>query len=311
MAAVETNQNFFRKTFPTKTDVSPSREKKCKSNLKQVVANKRIQEMQVLGCLVVEIFLNSRTRVIDQSDLEKRLKACLNFTSHDSLPPYVRSAVALLLHPFNDPEHYSYVTSSGLPPPSAHQLLQPLLSSFFFPFPKLFPVVYSSVSNLIACTKAIAKHELWNPHEHQVRDALQILKVKRFKADLERVWDDSWFSKSNQIIDLVFPFVKELFDNPSTSRLSVILFLDKVCRSLGPKQTNELLLETLIKLYNSNSLEPNENLYLYHKKFLLILIVRCGLKVFLENFIGPLIEVVGRYHDNSDEKWDADLSSEE
>lgn len=310
MASVETNQNFFRKTFFTKVN-SSFIEKKCKLNLKQIIANKRIQEMQVLGCLIIELFLQPKVRVLDFSDLDKRLSACLNFLSHDSLPSCISCGVSLLLQPFKDLQHYPYITSSGLPPPSAHQLIQPLLSSFIFPFPKLLPIVYSSVCNLISCSKAITKQKLWNPQGYQVWDALNILKVKKLKIDLERIWDDSLSPKNDQIIGLVFPFIKELFDNPSTSRLSIILFLDKVCRSLGPKQTNELLLDTLINLYNSSSHESSENLYLYHKKFLLILIVRCGLKVFLENFVGPLMEVVGKYKDCSDEKWDSKLYPDE
>ena len=305
LTSVETNQNFFNKTFLTKSNSLVNEEKKCKLNAKQIIANKRIQEMQVLGCLIVELFLFSKIRVVDVSDLEKRLEACLYFLNHDNLPRCLRSAVSLLLRPFKDVQNYSFITSSGLPPPSAHQLLQPLLSSFIFPFPKLFPALYSSVSNLILCSKAIDKHKFENTQGYQVWETLNVIKVKRFYSDLEKIWDDSLSSKNNYAIDLIFPFIKELFNNPNTSKLSIILFLNKLCRNLGPKKTNELLLETLVNLYNSSSCDNAENLYLYHKKFLLILIVRCGLKVFLENFISPIVEVLGKCNNFSEEeKWD-------
>jgi WD repeat-containing protein 81 len=49
-----------------------------------------------------------------------------------------------IVHPFR----YPTVTSQGLPPPSAHQLLQPLLSSAVFPFPHNFTRTYSLLQTL-------------------------------------------------------------------------------------------------------------------------------------------------------------------
>lgn len=308
---METNQNFFRKTFCTNASDTDSSDKAPQVGLKQIVAKKRIQEMQVLGCLIVEIFLLSKIRAMDLNDLDKRITACLKFLNHENLPRCVRSGVSLLLQPFKDLQNYPYITSPGLPPPSPHQILQPLLSSFIFPFPKLFSSIYSSFCCLVLCSRAIAKYHLENPVDHSVCNTLNVLKVKKLNIDLEKIWDELLSTKNDQIVQLVFPFLKELFDNPSTSRLSIILFLDKICRSLGPKQTNELLLETIVNLYNSEIYETSENLYLYHKNFLLILIVRCGLKVFLENFIGPLMETVGRYKDCFSEKWSAKQNSDE
>lgn len=302
LTSVETVHNFFKKTFLTESDQIPSPEKNFKSNLKQIVASKRIQEMQVLGCLISEIFLHNKLRVIDQNDLENRLKACLAFVSNDNLPRCVRSALQLLLQPLN--QSYPYITANGLPPPSAHQLLQPLLSSFMFPFPKLFSTIYSSVCSLWASTKAIEKCRLLNIDCNELCEGLNELKIKKLSLDLDKVWDDILSTKNDHLTELIFPFVKELFDNPATSKLSVVLFLDKISRGLGPKRTNELLLDTILNLYNSNSYDSSDNLYLYDKNFLLVLIVRCGLKVFLDNFIGPLVEAVGRYKDSSVmEKW--------
>lgn len=299
LVSAENVQNFFKKTFLNQKNCPLSTNKNLKVNVKQIVASKRIQEMQILGCLSVEMFLQSKLRVIDTRDLEKRIKACTSFLSNENLPRCVRSALSLLLQTSRNPQSYSSVTNSGLPPPSAHQLLQTLLSSFLFPFPPLFPSIYSAIYNLYTCTKAINKYKVINGSHSEICDILNYLKVKKFSVACGKIWGDVLSAKNDQTIELILPYVKELFMDPSTSKLSVILLLNKVSQCLGPKRTVELLLDTIIHLYSSNN--NIDNIYLYHKNFLLILIIRCSLKVFLDNFIGPLIEATGKCKEN--EKW--------
>lgn len=72
------------------------------TNYKQIVASGRIKEQQILGCLILEIFLSNKFRAtwnVEKVSFVKRLATCLNILkmSADSLPKCVRNAVALLL----------------------------------------------------------------------------------------------------------------------------------------------------------------------------------------------------------------------
>jgi len=82
------------------------------TNYKQIVASGRIKEQQILGCLIVEIFLAGKFRAtwnIEKVLFTQRFMTCLNIlkTSADNLPKCIRNIVSLLLQIDIMPKSYN------------------------------------------------------------------------------------------------------------------------------------------------------------------------------------------------------------
>lgn len=308
-----------------------------------------------MGCLVIELFLAPKLRPLGNNgsfSFDQRLRACLSVLvrSGESLPRCVRQAISLLLqvdlnptlcseeeNPLAEtredvaqssesstrviqPFRYPTVTPQGLPPPSAHQLLQPLISSAVFPFPCYFTRTYALLRTLheysnmtrelsLACF--VSEDE--NACVKSEADSKKIIflakisecKVKTTARELSALLPEM-HSASPEGLDLILPYVRELLEDPSTSVLAAWHLFDPVAKALGPQKTATTLLEPVVKLYDyaandDNGLVSsnggNRHVKLYHRSFLLQLIVRLGLRVFLDNFTAPLVEAVGGYRD--------------
>jgi len=82
------------------------------TNYKQIVASGRIKEQQILGCLMVEIFLAGKFRAtwnIEKTSFAHRFATCLNIlkTSADNLPKCIKNIVSLLLQIDIMPKSYN------------------------------------------------------------------------------------------------------------------------------------------------------------------------------------------------------------
>ena len=217
------------------------------------------------------------------------------------------------------PFRYPTVTSQGLPPPSAHQLLQPILSSTVFSFPHYFIRTYSLLQSLydysslseelnMICFVSDSENTVNTEIEKKkatFHTKISECKVKTAASELATLLPEmlSTFCES---LDLIIPYIRELLEDPSTSVLAAWHLFDPVSKVLGPQKTTATLLEPVLKLYdyalngdNGSSVPDvgNKHVKLYHRSFLLELIVRLGLRVFLENFAAPLVEAVGGYRD--------------
>jgi WD repeat-containing protein 81 len=215
---------------------------------------------------------------------------------------------------------YPTVTSQGLPPPSAHQLLQPFLSSAIFPFPRYFTRIYSLLQTLhnyssmareLSLTLYVTEdNNTCVKSEADNSKALFLAKFSEYKVktaarELSTLLPEM-LSASPESLDLILPYVRELLEEPKTSVLAAWHLFDPIAKVLGPQKTAATLLEPIVKLYDNDTsddtdLPPsdtgNRRVKLYHRSFLLQLIVRLGLRVFLDYFTAPLVEAVGGYRD--------------
>ncbi|KAK0085374.1 hypothetical protein PV325_005325 [Microctonus aethiopoides] len=314
------------------------------SNYRQIVACARIKEQQILGCLIVEIFLHGKFRATwntGKISFAQRLETCINILKQfpDVLPKCVRNAVSLLLQiniipvsyginsePCNTtddvPFRYPTVTHMGLPPPSAHQFLQSILSNTLFPSSRYFQYLFNIVEMLQEYNNLVRELNC-TLHEDDTCEAttktrVQFLckisecKVKAVARELERMLPHAGNPMESSNLHLIVPHVRQIIDEPYSAVLATWLLFDPIAKALGPKDTAETFLSPIVKLYENGSIMDNaiyadylptgmlakfRTMRLYHRTFLLKLIVRLGLRRFLENFITPLVEAVGCYRD--------------
>lgn len=305
-------------------------------NFKQIIAEHRLRELQVIGCIIVEIFLARKLRPLASGivqSFEERVAACKNVLKMDvdALPKCVQYPVKLLLA-YGRENSNPVITDSGLPKPSAHQILQPFLSNFLFPFPLVYHKLYVLLRSLLqydAAGKLLNIYTYFdcdgsNCGRFETLDKTRIAfsrriaecKVNAFVVQLEGFLAPQGFDQF-PAIDLLLPHIIDLLNDDETSILAAWYLFDPVATVLGPKATRKQLLEPILRLYdaenderinflNSNfdssmkftsgsAFKSSKTGKLYHHSFLLRLIVRFGLKCFLENFVSPLIEAIGGY----------------
>ncbi|XP_015112635.1 WD repeat-containing protein 81 [Diachasma alloeum] len=345
---VESTHSFINKISHRPYNPKASPQPNPSSNYRQIVACARIKEQQILGCLILEIFLPKKFRATwntGKSSFAGRLETCINILleTPEILPKCVRNAVGLLLQVEITPKTYGVnsidstdlldtspfryptVTPMGLPPPSAHQFLQPILSSSLFPSSKYFQHLFNVIEMLQEYEKLVQDlntlfkdDEIADLNSLNTRTKIQFLckisecKVKAVARELEKLLMFAGNSMESSL-QLIVPHVKQIMEEPYSAVLAAWYLFDPMAKSLGPKETSEIFLTPIVKLYENGSvmdsmtsmdcLPPNtfakfKTMRLYHRSFLLKLMVRLGLRRFLDHFITPLVEAVGCYRDS-------------
>ncbi|KAH8298223.1 hypothetical protein KR018_011403 [Drosophila ironensis] len=317
-----------------------------RSCLQQLLSSRRERDLQVIGCLIVELFAMQRLRPLLMGNglsasFEARLSACRTVAQmhRQELPKPVRRVVRLLLQLQEAGEE-----EQGLPhPPNPAQLVEPMFSNLLLPFPSHYMAVYALVRSLHAFEANAVLLELQTHFSckggkecgrYTEMDRQRVLferkiaecKVMSCCAHVKRLLEPVAFAYEQFTpVELLLPHIIDLLRDERTSILTAWNLFDPIAQALGVAQTQQHLLQPLLKLYDveggasaeeggsnsngnggggggghlrfsaSSSFKSRKSVKLYHHSFLLRLIVRFGLRCFLQHFIAPLIEAVGGY----------------
>lgn len=243
-------------------------------NFKQIVSEHRYRELQVIACIVVEIFLAKQLRPLGSGaaqTFEQRVAACKSALRRDFnlLPKCVRYPVQLLFS-IGDESLSMPVTEIGLPKPSAGQLLQPFLSNFLFPFPAGYLRVYALLKSLAqysqvdhaldVCTHYecdganCSRFESTDLTRAAIKRKIAKCKVMACAVHSEGLFIPHGYEQFNHV-DLILPHIIDLLVDPETSILTAWYLFDNVATALGPKATQTHLLEPMLRLYEAESFD--------------------------------------------------------
>lgn len=257
---------------------------------KQFVTESRRQDMLVIGCLIVEIFLHTYMRPLrtNSDNFLDRYNTCrtvLKFNFH-SLPKCVSYVASLLLNvqppslsfrtelaPKNTKEEVIrkiVVTDKGLPPPTPSQLLQPLLMQHLIPFPQSFSVLYNLLSALHEYELTTNELNILYMYEcdglqcekYQNVDKTKLYfnqriaegKIQACASHLDALLNQITSYNQFDVLDIFLTHYIELLKNKDTSVLAAWYLFDTVSKALGPAETRKKLLKHILNLYEDDEL---------------------------------------------------------
>ncbi|CAG7731131.1 unnamed protein product [Allacma fusca] len=246
-------------------------------------------QVKLFGCLLLELTLTSKfshissvvTSVQEKFDFYKK---AVNNALLESLPLFAKRAVQAIFLPHT--LEYSLPLQISLSLFLKGDRLSPLA------FPRYFPDVLKMVRTLRNFDGLLQTSE---PSDTIYRIKVQELKVKSFSRDLISILN----LIDEEGLEIILPFVIELFHHPETRVLAVWNLFCPISRAIGRKKSIDHLLLPIVQIYESDY-HSEKHLKLFHRSFLLQLMSCFGLQVFLENFATLLIEAIGGWKNSVD-----------
>ena len=286
VSVLESLNTFLFRAFTYKFKDKDVTDEKVGRNMTYLL---KVKSMQILGCLISELFHPRKFRALgDQPSFETRYRNSVDLMIREekTVPLCIRGLLKKLLlvrdlTPFDlEPsDRFPAVSEQGLPLPSAELLLDPILSGYF---PTLFAPFLQTIS---------AIETLNNAAEYiEDSDALESLSEFQVKLVARRISPLIQEAK-NEHIELVLPLYCSLIYSSRTAVQACWHLLDKISVSLGPERTQETFLASIVSHYKN--IYTTKHVKLYHRSFILVLMARLRLSVFLDSFSYILIEATG------------------
>ncbi|XP_048259803.1 WD repeat-containing protein 81-like [Haliotis rufescens] len=264
------------------------------------------EDMVKFSCLMCEMFLSSRLRMKDTYvSLTRRYDKIMQLAASDfsELPRPLHKAVHNLIHrvqkkphPFHQGEStfkFPSVTKNGLPPPTPALLLQSYTG--LLPFPTYFSELYKCLCQLKQ-KDAEADHIQFSNKLPSEKASLLKHKEREKVPVLEQFLLKYQGKLGKEGLELLLPYIEELFQQETTTVQAAWSFFGVISKELGPLDTAKRFLPYLTSLYTGEN-STAKHVKLYHRNFLMQLMVRLGLKTFLSNFSTLLVEAVAGYKD--------------
>ncbi|CAG9584549.1 unnamed protein product [Danaus chrysippus] len=252
---------------------------------KQFITECRKQDMLVIGCLIVEIFLHTLMRPLRLSNdnFVERYNSCRTILKYNfnAMPKCVSYIASILLNV--EPPYLSFkselsvkredfvkkvVTDKGLPPATASQLLQPLLMQNLIPFPQSFSILYSLLSTLHEYELTSNELDILYTYEcdgtecekYQNVDKTKLYftqktaegKIQACITHLGLLLNQVTYDNQFNVLDIFLQHYIQLLENKDTSVLAAWHLFDMVSKALGPEETKNKLLKHILNLYEDD-----------------------------------------------------------
>ncbi|XP_048482754.1 WD repeat-containing protein 81 [Plutella xylostella] len=257
---------------------------------KQFVTESRRQDMLVIGCLIVEIFLHTYMRPLrtNSENFIDRYNTCRTVLKYNfnSLPKCVSYVASLLLNvqppslsskselsvqnSQDEPFKKIVVTDKGLPPPTPSQLLQPLLMQHLIPFPATYGILYNLLSTLHEYELTSNELNILYMYEcdgvqcekYQNVDKTKLYfsqriaegKIQACVTHLDALLNNITSFHQFDVLDIFLSHYVELLRNKDTSVLAAWYLFDTVSKALGPLQSKKKLLKHILSLYEDDEI---------------------------------------------------------